>query len=123
MASKSDPSLNHKRIFLILVVLILLLSSLNLAKAKGWLIPSQKKLEIVDGTIQLRSMTLEQKIAQMIVVQGSAENMAAWKNLMPGGVHMFGRKSEHVFRNTSARDLKKENISVRWAFPLILRPW
>lgn len=95
-----NPDRVQKKIFLILVVLILLLGSLNVAKAKGWLIPSQKELEIVDGTIQLRSMTLEQKIAQMIIVQGSAENMAAWKNLMPGGVHMFGRKSEHVFRNT-----------------------
>lgn len=90
----------QKRLFFILIVLILVLSSLNLAKAKGWLIPSQKKIEIVDGTIKLRSMTLEQKIAQMVVVQGNAENMQAWKNLMPGGLHMFGRKSEHVFRNT-----------------------
>lgn len=100
MASRTTREQRHKIVFFILVSIVLILGSLNLAKAQGWLIPSQKELQIVDGTIKLKSMTLEQKIAQMIVVQGNVQTMQAWKNMMVGGIHMFGRKSDGVFRNT-----------------------
>ncbi len=87
-------------IFVALLLLVVILGLLNLAKVKGWLIPRQPELVVTDGVVDLDTMSLEQKIAQMLVVQGNVENMLAWKNMQVGGVHLFGRRSESVFRNT-----------------------
>ncbi len=87
-------------IFAILVVLILALATINVGKARGYFIPKQPKIEVTNGVVDLDSLSLEQKIAQMIIVQGNVDHMQAWKNLQVGGMHLYGRKSEHVFRNT-----------------------
>ena len=93
-------STTQKQVFVVLLIIVLLLSGINLAKARGWLIPEQPTINVKEGVVKLNSMTLEQKIAQMVVVQGNVEHMQAWKNMQIGGVHLFGRKSEHVFLNT-----------------------
>ncbi len=92
--------LRQRKLFLFLLALVFILGSLNIAKGAGWLIPAQKELKTENGAIDLDSMTLEQKIAQMVVVQGDVQTMFAWKNMLAGGIHLFGRKSENVFRNT-----------------------
>ena len=90
----------QKKVFLVLVVLVLLLSVLNLAKAKGWLIPQQKSVDVKNKIVQLDQLNLEQKIAQMIVVVGTTENYWPWRNMQLGGIHLFARQTEHVFNNT-----------------------
>lgn len=90
----------HKKIFVVLLVLVLFLASLDLAKARGWLIPEQPHLEIMDGVVRLDSMTLEQKIAQMIIVGGVIDNFPAWRNLQVGGVHLFAMQNEWIYNNT-----------------------
>lgn len=90
----------QQKIFIVLLALVLVLSTLNMAKAKGWLIPGQPQMIVTDNLVFLDFMTLEQKIAQMLVVQGNVDHMLAWKKMQVGGVHLFGRKSENVFRNT-----------------------
>ncbi len=98
--TKKKSRTTQQKVFIILLALVLALATLNVAKAKGWLIPAQPELMVENGVVRLDSMTLEQKIAQMIIVQGNVEHMLAWKNMQVGGVHLFGRKSEDVFRNT-----------------------
>ena len=89
----------QKVIFISLLVLILALGSLNLAKAKGWLIPSQLSPEIHEHTIYLDSLSTEQKIAQMVVVAGSSQNMLAWKRMQLGGIHVFAMQDAQVYQN------------------------
>ncbi len=89
-----------KLVFFILLALVLVLSILDLAKVKGWLIPKQPELHIENGVIQLDSMALEQKIAQMIIVAGLEENFPAWRNMQVGGIHLFALQTEHIYNNT-----------------------
>ncbi|PIZ52093.1 hypothetical protein COY27_01230 [Candidatus Woesearchaeota archaeon CG_4_10_14_0_2_um_filter_33_13] len=90
----------HERTFLILIIVLLVLGTLNVAKASGWLIPEQPQLEIIDNTIKLDSMTLEQKIAQMVVVHGGLYNMQAFKDMQIGGAHLFAMDSEGSYSDT-----------------------
>ena len=36
----------------------------------------------------------------MVIVQGDVTSMKAWKNMQVGGVHLFARRNDNVFRNT-----------------------
>ena len=56
-----------KNLFIILLIITIIFSGLNIAEAKGWLIPKQPTFEIKDGVINLDSLSLEQKIAQMVI--------------------------------------------------------
>ncbi len=90
----------QKKIFLLLLLLVLFLGSINLAKARGWLISEQEQPKIIDNIIQLDSLSLEQKIAQMIIVAGRQYNKEAWKRLQLGGLHLFAMQDEDVYRQT-----------------------
>ncbi|MBI2665575.1 glycoside hydrolase family 3 protein [Candidatus Woesearchaeota archaeon] len=90
----------QKKIFYVLVIMVFFLGSLNLAKAKGYLIPSQPVLEIKGKTIDLDTLTLEQKIAQMVIVAGLKDNYWAWRNMQVGGIHLFALQNSHIFNNT-----------------------
>ena len=87
----------QKRIFLILMVVVLGLGTLNIAQARGLLIPEQPQLAIVDNNVDLSSMTLEQKIAQMIIVHGGVWNLEPWKNMQLGGIHLFALENEGLY--------------------------
>jgi beta-N-acetylhexosaminidase len=89
-----------KHIFYVLLIFVLLLGAVNIAQAKGWLIPAQPYLVIENGIIELNSMTLEQKIAQMVIVAGVEWNQAAWKKMQVGGVHFFAQPTEWIYNNT-----------------------
>src|SRR3989338_3888874 len=83
-----------------LLVLVLILGCLNIVKAKGLLILQQKPVDIKNKVVDLSKMTMEQKIAQMVVVVGDKENYWPWRNMQLGGIHLFSRQTEHVFNNT-----------------------
>ena len=100
MKSKKKRLRVQEIIFVILLVVAVILGSLSVAKAKGWLIPKQPQLEIIDGTINLDSMTLEQKIAQMIIVAGLKDNYYPWRNMQVGGIHLFALQTTNIFNNT-----------------------
>ncbi|MEK6950127.1 MAG: glycoside hydrolase family 3 N-terminal domain-containing protein [Nanoarchaeota archaeon] len=98
---KNIPRKNlQKKIFFLLLIFVLLLGSLNLAKARGWLIQEQEPPEIIDNAIRLSSLTLDQKIAQMIIVAGRQHNQEAWKRLQLGGIHLFAMQDEEVYQQT-----------------------
>ncbi len=90
----------QKKIFYVLLIMVFILGSLNLVKTKGLFIPVQPSLSFRDNVIDLDSMTLEQKIAQMVVAAGTKENYWPWKNMQLGGIHLFARQTEHIFNNT-----------------------
>ena len=88
----------HHKIFFILLIVVFLLGSLNVAKAKGLFLPTQPEVDVQGNVVDLSSMTLEQKIAQMVVVSGATQNVRAWKNLQVGGVHLFALKDEETYK-------------------------
>lgn len=90
----------QKKVFLVLVVIVLFLSVLNLVKAKGLLIPKQQPVDVKNKIVDLQKLTLEQKIAQMIIATGIKENYWPWRNMQLGGIHLFARQTENIFNNT-----------------------
>ncbi len=89
----------HRRLFYILITIVFLLGTLSLAKATGFLIPAQPAVVVQDKIVSLDSLTLEQKIAQMIVVSGSLSNLKVWKKMQLGGIHLFAMAKEDLFRD------------------------
>ncbi len=92
--------MHQKKMFFTLFLIVIFLGSLNIVKAKGWLIPQQPDIEIKEKSIDLDDLSLEQKIAQMIIVAGLPENMRAWKNMQLGGIHLFALQTEWIYNNT-----------------------
>jgi len=90
----------QKKIFYVLLVAVLLLGTLNIAKAQGLLIPNIPLITHQVGVIDLDSLNLDQKIAQMIVVGGHPGTFIPWKNMQLGGIHLFALQTEHIFNNT-----------------------
>jgi beta-N-acetylhexosaminidase len=91
--------LMQKSIFLFLMVIVLVLGSLNVAKAKGLLIPDQPSIKIYGDVIDLDSMNLEQKIAQMIVVHGGLWNLEPWRSMELGGIHLFAMQDSGLYKD------------------------
>ncbi|MEK6937472.1 MAG: glycoside hydrolase family 3 N-terminal domain-containing protein [Nanoarchaeota archaeon] len=100
----------HKKIFFGLLLLVLALAFLNVAKASGWLIPAQKPVEIKDKAISLDSLTLEQKIAQMVIVHGGQWNLEAWKKMQIGGIHLFAMKDAQLYQELISK--YQENATI-----------
>lgn len=90
----------QRKVFFVLVVLVLFLSVLNIVKANGLFIPKQKPVDVKNKVVDLQKLTLEQKIAQMVVVVGAKENYWPWRNMQLGGIHLFARQTGHIFNNT-----------------------
>ncbi|MFA6461336.1 MAG: glycoside hydrolase family 3 N-terminal domain-containing protein [Candidatus Woesearchaeota archaeon] len=93
----------HEKIFLILIIIVLILGSVNIAKARGMLIPLMPSPQIQNKTISLDSLSLEQKIAQMVIVHGSPWNMEAWKKMQIGGIHLFALKDAELYQQTISK--------------------
>ncbi|MBT4538808.1 glycoside hydrolase family 3 protein [Candidatus Woesearchaeota archaeon] len=100
MVKKKKGMEMHRLIFIVLLALVLGLAMLNVAKAKGWLIPPSGEIQIYENTVVLGSMTTEQKIAQMVVGIGTPENRLAWQNMDLGGIYLYARETDHIFRQT-----------------------
>ncbi len=87
----------HQATFLILLLVVLLLASANIAKAKGFFIPEQPAPLVQDGIIAIQDLTLEQKLAQMVIVAGSTWNLQPIRNMQVGGIHLFALGQEELF--------------------------
>jgi beta-N-acetylhexosaminidase len=88
----------REKIFIALIVLVFLLASLNVAKAKGWLLPEQNDVNVENNIIELNSLTLEQKIAQMVIVHGGMHNLEVWQRLQLGGIHLFAMQDAELYK-------------------------
>ncbi len=100
----------HHKVFLVLIILVLSLATLNVAKAWGWLIPTQPEVKVEGKIVVLGSLTLEQKIAQMIIVPGQEWNLEPWRKMGLGGIHMYAMKDEQLFKDTIAQF--QQNMSI-----------
>lgn len=103
LPTTKNATSSSKRFFYFLLILIAILLILNVAKVRGWLIPIAPMIEVQDQTIFLDDLTIEQKVAQMIVVHGGIWNMAAWKNLQVGGIHFFALENEQLYQDYIAQ--------------------
>lgn len=98
----TSPGWYNKSSMWLLVFLIafdIVLAGLNVAKAEGMLIPEQEKPLIVDGVVELGHFTLDQKIAQMIIVLGVGHNSEPFKKMQLGGIHLHAASSETQFKD------------------------
>ena len=101
MARNNQLSL-QKRIFFFLLMVTLLLGFLAVAKATGLLISAQPVPVVEGNTVFLDFLTLDQKIAQMIIVAGQKWDVKVWKKMQMGGIHLYAKANESVFRETIA---------------------
>lgn len=86
-------------LFIFLLLLTTVLGFASVAKTQGNLIPQASVASaIVDNTVHLDKMNLEDKIAQMIVVHGSENNKEIWKKMNIGAFHLFAMESEELYR-------------------------
>ncbi|MBT4936100.1 hypothetical protein HOL21_00475 [Candidatus Woesearchaeota archaeon] len=85
-------------IFLILITLNIVLAGLNIARTQGVFIPRQPQPIVVDGVIDLDDLSIEQKIAQMMVVLGIRYNENVFKKMQLGGIHLHAMKGEDEMR-------------------------
>lgn len=90
----------HKKVFYVLLVVVLLLGTLNIAKARGLFIPKIPFITDSEGVIFLGTLNMDQKIAQMVVVGGHYDTFLQWKKMQLGGIHMFALQTEHIYNNT-----------------------
>lgn len=90
----------HHTTFVVLLLIVLLLLGANLAKARGYFIPVQPVPLVQGGTVSLGDLSLEQKLAQMVVVHGGAWNMPQIKGLQFGGIHLYALADEELYRQT-----------------------
>jgi beta-glucosidase-like glycosyl hydrolase len=67
------------------------------AKSHGFLIPSQPEPTIENGFVDFSKLTLEQKIAQMIIVLGIESNSEQLKKMQIGGIHLHAMQSRSHF--------------------------
>ncbi len=89
-------------VFHILLILTVFLGTLNIAQAKGYFIPEvstdiKEDIFTQVKTISLQEMSIEEKVAQMILVHGGAHNKAVWKKMQIGGIHFFAMESEQLY--------------------------
>lgn len=85
-------------VLIFLLCLNLALGTLVVAKSRGLLIPRQPELVIVDNTIDLKQLTLEQKIAQMVIVLGVQYYSEPLKKMQLGGIHLHAMQGEEQFQ-------------------------
>jgi beta-N-acetylhexosaminidase len=89
----------HEKVFFVLLVLVICLVSINVAKASGFLIPDQAQGVVInDGVVDFSSLSLETKIAQMVVVHGGIHNLDEWKKMQIGGIHLFAMDEADDFK-------------------------
>ncbi|MDP3989997.1 MAG: glycoside hydrolase family 3 N-terminal domain-containing protein [archaeon] len=94
------PLIVHEKIFIVLILVTLILGSLNIAQASGFLIPQQPAPTIIDNIVLLDTFTLEQKIAQMTVIIGDRGLVEMAKRSYIGGAHLFAHKTLDELQET-----------------------
>jgi beta-N-acetylhexosaminidase len=84
-------------LFVFLLTINVVLAGLTVAKSRGLLIPGQPDPVVVDNVVDLDDLTLEQKIAQMVVVLGVEYYSNPLKRMQLGGIHLHAMKGIEQF--------------------------
>ena len=87
---------------LLLVTIIASLLILNIGKAKPLDIerPDNVLFDKSTNTLYLDSLTLKQKIAQMIIAYGKDENKEILQKMLIGGIYLGAKPTKQDFINT-----------------------
>lgn len=83
----------------LLIILCLILVFINFEKDKPLEIqpPTKVIYDKSTNTLYLNSLTLKQKIAQMIITSGKEENKNALQNMLIGGIHLGAKSNAQEF--------------------------
>jgi len=84
-------------LFVFLLTINVVLAGLTVAKSRGLLIPGQPDPVVIDNVVDLDDLTLEQKIAQMVVVLGVEYYSNPLKRMQLGGIHLHAMKGIEQF--------------------------
>jgi len=86
----------------ILVIFILILSSFEFVEEKKFLIeiPNNVFFDRNKDILYFNSLTLKQKIAQMIITFGSEENKEILQNMLVGGIYLGAKPSKEDYIKT-----------------------
>ena len=84
-------------LFVFLLTINVVLAGLTVAKSRGLLIPGQPDPVVVDNVVDLDDLTLEQKIAQMVVVLGVEYYSTPLRKMQLGGIHLHAMKGIEQF--------------------------
>jgi len=113
---KSKNKINKKIFFQflllgILSLLVIVLTLLNLQKSMPLQIDAPKNVVYnqTTNTLQFDSLTLKQKIAQMVIVYGNEDNKELLQKMLIGGVHLGAKPSKEAFLQ-SIKTFQKESI-------------
>ena len=88
------------KIFTLLIIITLFLGGISIAKAQGFFIPVISEIVPQDNIIFLEDMTLNEKIAQMVITHGGMHNLDNWQKMQLGGIHLFAMESEELYKDT-----------------------
>jgi beta-N-acetylhexosaminidase len=94
--------LGSKRTTIVLLILVSMFGIINLDRdTVGNVVVSfdieEKNFAIEDGVINLNSLTLKQKIGQMIFTLGKLENKELYHDMNIGGLYFWQKESEDVY--------------------------
>jgi len=92
------------------------LALLILGQSKGFFVPVQPGPIIVQNTIDLDDLNMQQKIAQMTVVLGVKYYSEALKNMQLGGIHLHTLANEQVFKDTIIHFQKDMKVPFMYDF-------
>ncbi|MBT5342329.1 hypothetical protein HOL59_01975 [Candidatus Woesearchaeota archaeon] len=84
-------------LFVFLLTINVVLAGLTVAKSRGLLIPGQPDPVVVNNVVDLDDLTLEQKIAQMVVVLGVEYYSTPLRKMQLGGIHLHAMKGIEQF--------------------------
>lgn len=87
---------NLTKILLIIIAVLLLLNMQGKDPLKKEY-PHNIDYDLATNTLNLSSLTLEQKLAQMVIIFGVDENAEVFKNMFIGGVFFNGQKSPEMY--------------------------
>ncbi len=95
---------NEKKFMILLLILISLLGVINLNRDNAGmsvvdLVTEEENFEIYDNEINLNSLTLRQKIGQMIFVLAKVEHKNLLQDMNIGGIYFWEKDSKDVYRN------------------------
>jgi len=97
---KSAATPIQLKVLTLLVITTLFLGGISVAKAQGFFIPVISEIVPQDNIIFLEDMSLEEKIAQMVITHGGMHNKDNWQKLQLGGIHLFAKETKEQFKDT-----------------------
>ncbi|PIN74012.1 hypothetical protein COV20_02770 [Candidatus Woesearchaeota archaeon CG10_big_fil_rev_8_21_14_0_10_45_16] len=102
----------------VLLILILVLSLVTLRGQLPLQVDEPSNVVIDENVISLQSLTLKQKIAQMILVYGKDSNAELYQKMLIGGVYLGAKRQEADFNDAVSSFQEKATIPLLVAVDL-----